>query len=473
MSAEPVNEPVTSWPALGSVGTHDDNEGLVAAARASDYEWFDYTEQLSLVRDFAHSLMINPWAAMLAVLVRFSADIPPTVVLPGLNGGGRGSLNLYGVFAGKSGAGKSDLLKALDEQFLPRPRFIAEDPVVHFAPGTGEGITARYVQMRKPEGSDKNAAMVPTRVAWQALLEIDEISMLDKLAERSGQTLVDTLKTMWTGAKISPGLADPTRQRPLDAHTYRLALYMGAQPGLGRVLLSKESKLGGFVQRFLFATLRDPMLTLDSLIPPKPESLERILDKRLPYPRELGGPGFDTTGRTTWELRVDPRISEILLAETLRRRTGDEGALDGHILFTKLRVSALLAIMHGHIEVDLSWWDLAESIMQHSEQTREALIKAQADEARKDRRAQAMAEGEMEIIRQEPKVQAAAKRYHEIARSHSAMHEGCSRKCFTLGSRAYREVFTEGIELAEKLGLVVPLAVDVSRNGAVPKWKAL
>lgn len=396
-----MNWPPAVGPLSPLTAPLNDNEGLAEAARASEFEWFNHTEKLALIREFAHSKMINPWAAMLAVLVRFSADVPPTVVLPGLNGGGRGSLNLYGVFAGKSGAGKSDLLKAIDEQFMPRPRFIAEDPVVHFSPGTGEGIAARFVQMRKPEGAPANAAMVPTQVAHQALLEIDEISMLDKLSERSGQTLVDTLKTMWTGGKVSPGLADPTRARPLNAHSYRLSLYMGAQPGLGKVLLSKESKLGGFVQRFLFATLRDPQLTIDSTIPPCPDPLEFHLDKRLPFPTALGGPGFDTTGRTLWPLTVDQRISDILLTETLRRRTGDEHALDGHILFTKLRVAALLALMHGHIEVDLWWFDLAEAIMAHSEFTREALIKAIAEEARADRRAQAMAEGEMDVIRYE------------------------------------------------------------------------
>ena len=470
MSAEAIG-----WEALGPEVSAPllDNEGLAEAARASQFEWFGATDTTMQIRDFAHSLMINPWAAMLGVLVRFSADIPPTLVLPGLNGGSRGSLNLYGVFAGKSGAGKSDLLKAIDEWFLPRPQFASDDPVVHFSAGTGEGIAARFVQMRKPEGSPANAAMVPTQVAYQALLEIDEIGTLDKLAERSGQTLTETLKTMWTGGRLAPGLADPTRQRMLDPHSYRLSLYMGAQPGLGKVLFSKESKLGGFVQRFIFSTLRDPNLQLDSVIPPPPAPLIRDVHKDLPFPTIFGGRGMGHINRAPWVLGVDPRISDILMTETLRRRTGDEHALDGHILFTKLRVAAVLAIMHGQSDVDLWWWDLAEGIMAHSEHTREALIRALSDESRKERVAQAMAEGEMDVIRLEPKVQAAAKRYHEIARNHSMAHDGCSKKCFTAGSRAYRDFFIEGIDLAEKQGLLVPFSSDVERNGQVQKWKAL
>ena len=315
--------------------------------------------------------------------------------------------------------------------------------------------------------------MVPTQVAYQALLEIDEIGTLDKLAERSGQTLTETLKTMWTGGRLAPGLADPTRQRMLDPHSYRLSLYMGAQPGLGKVLFSKESKLGGFVQRFIFSTLRDPNLQLDSVIPPPPAPLIRNVHKDLPFPTAFGGRGMGHINRAPWVLGVDPRISDILMTETLKRRTGDEHALDGHILFTKLRVAAVLAIMHGQDDVDLWWWELAEGIMAHSEHTREALIRALSDESRKERVAQAMAEGEMDVIRLEPKVQAAAKRYEEIARSHAMAHNGCSKKCFTLGSRAYRDFFAEGIALAEKQGLLVPFSTDIERNGQVQKWKAL
>jgi len=472
VTAEPIG-----WDAIGpEPGVElDDNTGLAEAARATQFEWFEATDTLTQIKDFAHSLMINPWAAMLGVLVRYSADIPPTVVLPGLNGGSRGSLNLYGVFAGKSGAGKSDLLKAIDEWFLPRPLFMVEDPVVHFSTGTGEGIAARFVQMRKPEGSAANAAMVPTQVAYQALLEIDEISMLDKLAERSGQTLVDTLKTMWTGGRLAPGLADPTRQRSLDAHSYRLSLYMGAQPGLGRVLFSKESKLGGFVQRFLFATLRDPQLKVDDIVPPPPEALVRRPHPKMPFPigEVFGGPGIGIPGRNTWTLDVDPRITQVLLDETLKRRTGDEHALDGHILFTKLRVAAVLAVMHGHDSVDFFWWELAEGVMIHSENTREALIRAISEEAKAERIAKARDEGEMDLLREEPKIKAAGDKFGEIARRHRAAHDGCSRKCFTAGvSAALRVHYADAIEYAVKNGLLVPMFVEVSRNGTVSKWKA-
>lgn len=473
MSAEPIGWPEVLGPDPDAA-PHNDNEGLAEAARATQFEWFSATDMLTQIKDFAHSLMINPWAAMLGVLIRYSADIPPTVVLPGLNGGSRGSLNLYGVFAGKSGAGKSDLLKAIDEWFLPRPPFRADDPVVHFSIGTGEGISARFVQMRKPEGSPANAAMVPTQVAYQALMEIDEIGMLDRLAERGGQVIVETLKTMWTGGGVAPGLADSTRLRPLDPHSYRLCVYMGAQPGLGKVLFSKESKLGGFTQRWLFATLRDPMLKADDVIPEPPAPLTRMPHPRMPFPSGpvFGGPGIGMPGRNTWTLGIDQRITDILLSETLRRRTGDEHALDGHILFTKLRVAAVLAIMHGHDEVDLFWFELAEGIMAHSEHTREALIRAIGDEAKAERVAKAMDDGEMEMLREVPKVRVAAEKYTEIAKRHAMAHPGCSKKCFTVGAPRVRELFTDAIEFAEKQGWLVPTITEIRNNGAVTKWRA-
>jgi hypothetical protein len=132
----------------------------------------------------------------------------------------------------------------------------------------------------------------------------------------------------------------------------------------------------------------------------------------------------------------------------------------------------VLAIMHGHDSVDWFWWELAEGIMIHSDNTREALIRAISEEAKAERVAKAMDEGEMDILRQSPKIQAAATKFGEIARRHTQAHPACSKKCFHAVGPSLRDHFVEGVELAVKQGLLVPVLVEVRNNGSVQKWKA-
>lgn len=337
----------------------------------TDYSWFDSTPILRHIRQWAQAQLVNPWAALLVVLTRLSADLPPQVMLPKLGALPKGSLNQFSVLAGASGAGKSALMTGVDENLWPRPPF-RHDVAKRFTPSSGEGLITRFVQRRRREGE-----WVDEQVATQALAMLDEIDALDTLASRNGNMLLSVLKTLWTGGAFGTANATEDRNRTLEAHTYRLAMMVGVQPGLGKVLFEKDGVTGGLPQRFIFANVQDPTLSLDDPDVPDPGKISLPINESLPMDPILHG-------TTTWMPRPDQHfyvpVDGAIVAEVLRAqreiKMGVTDPLKGHWLFAKLRVTALLSIMHGGIEVTPEWWEAADQIMAHSDATRTELMTA-------------------------------------------------------------------------------------------------
>lgn len=318
--------------------------------------FFDATDQLRTIHQWARARYAAPWAVFGAVLARVAASTEPSVQLPGLIGG-RASLNLLCAFVSASGGGKgvSDKVSRLA---WPAP--ITELPI-----GSGEGIAEAF---RPPAKIDED-----NEPLTRAIFNVPEIDTLAGLATRQGSILLATMKSVAMGEQIGQTNATKALSRRVDAHTYRACWTVGVQYGHGGVIFSDTT--GGTPQRFLWFGTTDPDM-----------------------PDEAGAdPGPLNTAQPAWEWTVTgtggppvaeiiygvPEIRETVVGAHLARQRGQGDALDGHALLTRLKVAAALAIMHHRQTVNALDWELSEIVMAVSDRTRHQLL----DHARQAERA--------------------------------------------------------------------------------------
>lgn len=346
---------------------------------------FDQSDILDHIRRWAEAMEVRPEAALAVVLARLASNISHRVVLPKIGSKPVASLNLYVALEGKSGSGKNALIDGVDD-LMPRP-FAEDDPVRKVSGlSTGEGLLAVYV---KP-GKDADGQQRQMYVTRRAFVLIDEIGMLEGVASRTGNTLMPVLRSMWSGAGVDTPTADPTRQRALAAQAYRLSLVVGIQPGLGGVIFDQAAKLSGMPQRFLFAKVANP-LDVDADYADDPGPLQFTVHKSIPYDEV-----FEHGGRELQEpqfvLPVDGEIVTYIRRQHRLNQHEDPSALDGHWLLVRLRVAALLAILHGQPGVDWMAWDWADVLMNHGNQVRRDLMDAIEDAGRAREAARGRAE---------------------------------------------------------------------------------
>lgn len=375
----PWNQPKfqTGWiVSLGNAvqssgGVRPTAEAAVAErAPDTDYSWFSQSPTLRHIMQWSQAQWANPWAGLLVVLTRFSADLPPNVQLPRLGSLPRASLNQFSALVGASGKGKSAYITGVDESLWPRP--IGSTEVAKtFVPSTGQGLIGYYTERRK---DTTTGTWVDMQVETQGLAIIDEIDSLEALAKQDGSTLLSTLKTLWTGGGTGNQNATQDRRRNLSAHSYRLALLAGVQPGLGEVLFNKQAALGGLPQRFVFANTVDATLSRERGHVPDPGKLERVVHPSLPFPQILRAGGHETRDGELLVLPIQADVVAELMDNQIAIRLEESGALNGHWMLAKLKIAALLSILHGEAGVSRHWFDQAQVVMAHSDRTRDMLI---------------------------------------------------------------------------------------------------
>jgi hypothetical protein len=329
-----------------------------------DDDFFDATDQLKTIKQWARARYAAPWAVFGAVLLRVAASVEPHVQLPGLIGG-NASLNLLAAFVAPSGGGKGISDKVAR---LAWPAFIVERPI-----GSGEGIAATFVPPKK-EGVEP---ITP------AIINVSEIDSLAGIASRQGSILLAQLKSMAMGELLGQANASDATTRIVPAHTYRCCLSVGAQPGHTSVLFNDAT--GGTPQRFLWFPTTDPYMP--AIPSPDPDPL----DTRLPFWAPINGVVEVQYGT--------PVIAETVIVAHLARQRGESGALDGHALLTRCKVAAVLAIMHHRSVVSELDWELSQTVMAVSDSTRDWIVAEakRAERAKIHERAVSRARGE-EVI---------------------------------------------------------------------------
>ena len=87
-----------------------------------------------------------------------------------------------------------------------------------------------------------------------------------------------------------------------------------------------------------------------------------------------------------------------LLAEGLGQPVSDEDELDGHLLFCHEKLAATIGIALGHLGIQEADWEYAAQLIEISVATRERVMKAAGEHARKRTIAQGKMEGTKAIV---------------------------------------------------------------------------
>jgi hypothetical protein len=348
----------TAQPAAGATGQGPDLGGLWRSRPV-----------LQHIHDFARAQMVAPIALLAVVLARVLAATPPSVTLPGLIGGRAGSLNFFIGLLGPSGAGKGATEAAGEDAVILDYRDpISRETVLHTARlGSGEGIAHQYAT-RVKKGQERTRGCV--------LWTVSEVDTLVALGSRQGSTLLSVVRDIYDGAALGHAFADPARALDVERHSYRATLIVGIQPGRAGPLLTEEAVAGGTPQRFFWAPVTDP--DMPRRPPARPEHTPVVELPSGPHEVKLPQEAVDTVQENQW-----------------RRQRGDGDALDGHSLFTRVKVAAALALLDGRQDVSIEDWHISGVLMDISDWTR-AGVEAELARTRAE---QTVARGRAEGLR--------------------------------------------------------------------------
>lgn len=328
---------------------------------------------LTAIRQHAYARMCSPWAVLGAVMCRALALVPPHVTLPPTIGG-RGSLNLFVALVGPPGAGKGAAAKAAAELF-PGPIGL-DDEIYVSAAGSAEGIAHQYMHRDKKD-------LVWVRKA--VMFFVPEIDTLVAIGARTGSTLMPALRMAYSGEDLGYSYADSTKRLPMPDHSYRLTYLMGVQPDHAEPLFADAS--GGFPQRCIWLPSQDSGITET---PPEPA---------MPLDHLPGNVWAGSIRERT--LQVPDEATLTIRRAHVQRMNGSGDALDGHALFTRLKVAAALAVIERHTEVTMSDWELAGIVMRKSDETREAIRSVLNENVAESTRRAGVAQGFKQVAAQQ------------------------------------------------------------------------
>lgn len=316
-----------------------------------DDDFWDSRESLSQIRDVAYGRMVAPWAVLGAVSIRALATVPPTVTLPPMVGG-KGSLNSFVASVGPSGAGKG-AAHAVATELVPLGPEIGQVEV-----GSGEGLAHQFVRAatageRQREEADEHGMIWRRQSVLFSATEVDNLSAL---GQRTSATLHGKLRSAWSGEEIGFAYAAADKALTSGSHSYRLGLNVGVQPERAGALL--DDAAGGTPQRFVWVSVTDPRISRDRYDPAP------IVPLKLPadWPEE------------PWTMPVPDVAVDVVLDAHVARQRGEGDALDGHALFSRLKVMAALAVIDGRMEPTEEDWELSGVVMAHSDAVRVSVV---------------------------------------------------------------------------------------------------
>ena len=340
---------------------------------AHDDPLFDATPVLAHVRQAAHSRMVSAPALLCYVLGRVLAEVPPGVDLPPTIGS-RAALNLGIAVVGESGAGKSALL-SVSRELMGLSGMYQED--IERNVGSGEGLVQTFLRYTKESG---NVLIDDPR----RILSVDEVDALGATQSRNGSTVAPTIRTAVSGGSLGQENATADRRRHVRANAYRLVLLIGVQPTRSATLLDDDR--AGTPQRLVWVKATDPT----------------IPDEFVGWPGPLADGGWNLPNKLPEAIDYPDHIKAEVRAARLRQTRGGANAVEasnrGHMLLTRLKVGAALALLHGESYLTEQWWALAGLIVRDSMEIQEWCRKQLADEAGKKTETRARAAGHAAVI---------------------------------------------------------------------------
>lgn len=435
-------------------------------------EFWESSEQLRYIRDFARSRQVSPWAVYGGVTARLVASVGPHVVLPPIVSD-YSSLNLFVGVCGKSASGKA---------FGPGRKCFAElAGGYEFGIGSGEGVTHQFVRYDSNTGAD-----VQFRSA--AIGTAEEIDSLAALFDRSSSTTSGVLRKAWSGEPLGHGYVDASKAVSLPPHSYRLCVLTGVQPLRAQALLDEGP--GGLPQRFLFLPANDPgkpgWRTLPD--PPEPMALPALPpgwripdlveeadffgdgDRRPRTPGAFIEIGVPDEVRAEIKDARDEAMNDISLVDS-------DDDLGSHRYLLWQRAAVPLFLLEGRTEIEMGDWQRAEVVMAVSDQMVDAMRGAiRASAARKNYGAGLAAAERAAVIAQRTDADALTK---AMARIKSVLGKAENRRGMWWGHllrelRRHREYAEEALDELVAAGVVTVEWREAPRQpGGKGKWATL
>jgi hypothetical protein len=333
--------------------------------------FWDQSEILAHIRQLAWHRMLSGDSVLGAVLCRVAWRCWPDVTLPPIVAA-PGSLDLCVALVGPSGSGKTAAMWAASE-LIDAPTMPNGHPHPAFEEwpaGSGEGIIEAYLGETEEEDGDGNKHRVKTQTKKGVFFSLDEGAALRSIAGRSGATILQTIRSAWSGAMLGAANARSETTRRLAARSYRFVLIAGFQPGAASILLGADETDGGTPQRWQWLSLTDPRTPGPLDTPEHPGPLPT-----------MGGPIGLAPGD---EITVDFDIQHEIRVRRHAKVTGAAAPdpLNEHRDLARLKVAALMSILHGRTHVDHWAWTMAGYLMDTSESVRTRILEVSVEQQR-------------------------------------------------------------------------------------------
>ncbi len=326
-------------------------------------EFWNSRPTLRHIRQAAHSRMIGADALLGSVLARVAYLTPPKWQLPPVTGG-PAPLNVIVAIIGPSGSGKTQAMSVARE-LLPAPeRYLKRDGL---AVGSGEGMAECFFETKSVNDGKKTKMERVRCDPPAALFVIDEGEVLAKLGQRNGTTLMEAIRSAWSGAQLGQANASADRNRHVPGGTYRLAVVAGFQPLKAAAILADSD--GGTPQRFCWLRAVDP--SIQRTKPEWPGSLN--FEPPATY-------GHEKVHTFDYAPGIKDEIEE---SRFLANSSGVVDELGGHSLLIQLKFACLLALLDGRTDVTMEDRDLARMLVRTSNAVQQSIAAASSAEKRK------------------------------------------------------------------------------------------
>lgn len=309
--------------------------------------FYDSTPYLRHIRQAAHALRVAPDAVLVATLCRVAAATPPTTYIDTPE---PTPLNLIGALIAAPGNGKS-LANSTAYRLVPDLGLGVNDSLPL---GTGEGLVESYFESVSVLNDNGKGKHIEKRQAFKSgYFYCDEGETLFTLTTRKGATILQTLRTAWSGGVLGNTNANVETRRKLERNSYRACVVVAFQPSCGSALVADSH--GGTPQRFIFASATDR--EMPTVAPTFPGRLE-----------------YEATNEPT-AIQVHTEILRELDTNKVNRARGTVqiDALDTHVDYNRIRVAALFALIGGRRFIDLDHWNSATLLADNSKQVRRTL----------------------------------------------------------------------------------------------------
>lgn len=392
-------------------------------------DFWGETEVLRSCRDFARAKLVSPDALLACAITIVASWMPPHVVLPGLRGSVAG-LNFNVALAAASGGGKSAAMSAAADWLNVKPHPdsdpATDEPYVTTV-STAQGLIQAYTMTQPKPKSEQTrpGELEHIQIRRSVRFEVDEIGALGAAMNAEGSMLKDFIKTMWTGSGVGTTAAEAHRVRKLEKHEYRMTIIAGVQPATADVILSGHGD--GFPQRWLWVEAYDdaPLSQEqweDAIEnPPAPLGWTPPLAAHPLYIPSAGDEGKKIVNAMRFSRPSDGGFRSVGLTKSFRskvyqaaagggRRIGDtdvsmEDVLDGHSVLLQEKLAALIAALHGSVDITDQFERMAEVIAARSDATRAAILQERHQESIKALEVQARRQGRSEAIASESRLE--------------------------------------------------------------------